>query len=138
MKYVKIPSPVAVEMAQCSGQLKTLEGLVAFDTGDAILTGAKGERWPIRRKTFEANYEPVLPTVMGQNGRYVKRFVVVEAAQVGERCEIELEGGRGVLVANAGDWIVNAPDGARWVVNDELFRLTYRLFSFEENRSDTC
>lgn len=41
--------------------IPTLEGLLAPDDGDWIITGAKGERRLCKPDIFEATYEPVEP-----------------------------------------------------------------------------
>ena len=40
--------------------IKTLEGLMEVSSGDWIVTGVKGERYPVRDDIFELTYELVL------------------------------------------------------------------------------
>lgn len=126
MKYVKKPIPAQVKFARQAGTLETLEGPVAFGEGDALMTGVKGERWPIRRPRFEETYAPVPPTRMGENGRYLKKPKPVTARQTTIDETIDLGGDRGVLQAKPGDWIVTADDGRRWVVANDIFLATYQ------------
>lgn len=126
MRYLKRPIPVDVEFAPHAGTLQTLEGEVAFEAGDALMTGVKGERWPIRRHRFESTYAPVAPTRMGKNGRYLKKPVEVSARQAKAPESIELQAGSGTLQARPGDWVVTAPDGHQWVVANEIFHATYQ------------
>lgn len=45
---------------QCNGGLiQTLEGPHVVSTGDWIITGVKGEKYPCKPDIFEATYEPV-------------------------------------------------------------------------------
>lgn len=40
-------------------QILTLEGQHIVSPGDWIITGIKGEKWPVKPDIFEATYEPV-------------------------------------------------------------------------------
>ena len=68
LRVCKKPIPVQVEFATFEGTCETLEGSVRFRAGDAILTGVKGERWPVGREAFLSSYEAVPPTRTGSNG----------------------------------------------------------------------
>jgi hypothetical protein len=127
IKYTKKAIPVYVEFAESPGVIETLEGPVSYQAGDALMTGVKGERWPIARKRFEETYyasAPGLPP--GRSGHYLKKPVLVDAFQVDEPCEIPLPSGSGILHAKQGDWILHSADGHRWVVADEIFRINYQ------------
>lgn len=127
MKYLKKPIPVMVEFAQQSGELKTLEGSVRYEAGDALMTGAVGEHWPISRSCFEATYDPIPPTRMGEKGNYMKKPTPIHARQAAEEERITLTEGKGILLAKVGDWIVTDPAGHQWVVADEIFSQTYQI-----------
>lgn len=126
MKVIKRKIPVSVEFAHIAGTIETLEGPVSYEPGDALLTGVSGERWPVSRKNFDASYSPVTAINSGENGRYIKRTVTVDAIQVAEPTTITLQAGKGILHAATGDWIVTAPDGSQWVVADSIFQQTYQ------------
>ena len=126
MKYIKRPIPIQVEFAQEAGTIQTLEGPVAFERGDALMMGIKGERWPIRRARFEETYVPIPPTRMGENGKYHKKPMPVSARQTTIDETVDLGGDRGVLLAKLGDWILTADDGRRWVVANDIFLVTYQ------------
>ncbi len=125
MKYIKKPIPVQVEFASAAGTLQTLEGPVQYEAGDALMTGAANEHWPIRHKRFEETYAPLPTTKMGEAGLYLKKHILVDARLVQKAETIPLGGERGVLNAQTGDWILTAPDGQQWVVSGDIFRLTY-------------
>lgn len=125
MKFRKKPVAVDVCFAQSAGTLQTLEGLVKFIQGDALTTGVQNERWPIPRKHFESTYAPVWPTLMGTDGRYIKKPSKVTALQCGSEQHVSIGDGNGVLRAKVGDWIVTDGAGNRWVVADSIFRATY-------------
>lgn len=45
--------------ALTTGLIRTLEGPFSVTPGDWIITGVKGERWPVKPDIFAASYEPV-------------------------------------------------------------------------------
>lgn len=42
------------------GYIDTLEGRMHVTAGDWIVTGIKGEKWPVKPDIFEKTYEPVI------------------------------------------------------------------------------
>jgi hypothetical protein len=68
--------------------VQTREGAVHARTGDAILTGTKGEHWRVPRSQFDEKYHPVAPTEAGQGGRYVALPIRVAAVQMHEPFEV--------------------------------------------------
>lgn len=124
MKATKRPARVEVRFAATNGVVQTLEGPVAYEAGDALLRGARGERWPIRRDVFSRRYLPVEGVSMFEDGEYVKGPLVVEAERMDARFSLRLENGS-VLSGRAGDWLLTGPDGEQWVVSAEIFDATY-------------
>ena len=118
---------VQVEFAGEGGTLSTQEGLVRYAAGDALLTGAEGERWPVARDTFELNYAPVAPTRSGKPGRYRKRPRVVWAKPMTEAFDVTLDRNRGILRGQAGDWLVQYAPSDWSVVSAGVFAQTYEL-----------
>jgi hypothetical protein len=123
-KYYKLPIPVVVKFAEQSGEIRTLEGVVKYKKHDAILTGVHGEQWPIERVTFDKNYLPVLPTKKGENGSYVKSRVEVQAYQLASATSITIKNNN-ILKGNPGDWFITDANGDSWIVDDEIFNITY-------------
>lgn len=124
--YIKKPIPVQVEFATSAGNLPTLEGRVAYESGDALVTGVAGERWPIRRERFERTYRACdAGGAMGRNGRFMRQPALVQARQTENPVRIPLEGNLGILLAKAGDWIVTGPDGETWPVANGIFQESY-------------
>src|SRR5262249_10597889 len=70
LRVCKKPAPVRTEFAGADGVCATLEGPVRYKAGDAIVTGVRGEQWPVERESFPASYEPVPPTRAGNSGNY--------------------------------------------------------------------
>jgi hypothetical protein len=118
---------VAVEFAANSGTLTTLEGPVAYDEGDALLTGDHGERWPVPRARFDATYEAQAPLRPGKPGRYLKRPLLVWARQLREPLDVSLDAQRGTLHGEPGDWLVQYAPGDQGVVAAPIFAESYEL-----------
>jgi hypothetical protein len=119
--------PVRVEFAAENGTLETREGPVACACGDALLTGAEEERWPLPRASFDASYEPVAPTRHGRPGPYRKRPLILWAKPMAEPFAVTLDRDRGTLRGKPGDWLVQYGPGDLSVVSGSLFGDTYEL-----------
>jgi hypothetical protein len=125
MGFLKKSIDVQVSFAHAAGEICTLEGVVRYEAGDAILVGVAGEQWPVERSRFEQTYAPVPPLEMGQCGIYSKKYLPVEAQQLVSDRRIELQGGRGVLAGSAGDWLITDQEGRQWVVQKDIFEHSY-------------
>jgi hypothetical protein len=80
----KRPVQVDVQFATADGRLETREGTVSYRAGDALLTAATGESWPVAHARFLETYDSVAPTQPGQAGRYVKRALPVRALRAAD------------------------------------------------------
>jgi hypothetical protein len=118
--------PLQVAFATHDGEIDTLEGMVRYQTGDAIITGTRGEQWPVRRVEFLARYIPQAPTLPGQNGVYGKHPRQVWALLLDAPIAIELSGARGILRGKQGDLLVEYAPGDQAIVNGAVFSSTYR------------
>lgn len=126
MKWMKRQITVNVKFATQAGVQDTLEGLVPYQKGDALMVGVAGEHWPIPRARFEQSYTPEGDTVMGSNGMYHKKPLVVDARQVTQEEYIDLVDSDAVLHAMPGDWLITDPDGRQWVVAQDIFSASYQ------------
>lgn len=124
-----LPIPLRVEFAPEDGEIVTIEGTVRYRSGDAIVTGVKGERWPVPRVKFLTTYEPIPPTQMEQDGLYSKRPREVLALQLSEPTEITLSSQRGVLNGKVGDVIIEHAPGDHAVVAADIFAMTYQIIN---------
>ncbi len=118
---------VQVEFAATGGTLATREGPVNYSAGDALLTGAEGERWPVPREAFEVNYAPVAPLRLGKPGAYRKRPREVWAKPMGDAFDVTLDRGRGTLSGGPGDWLVQYAPSDLSVVSARVFDQIYEL-----------
>lgn len=123
--FYKSALPMEVAFALVDGQLTTLEGSVPYHAGDAIMTGVAGEHWPISRTNFDASYDALAPTLQGESGFYVKKYIVVMAAQLTATTDITLPSSTAILKGNQGDWLVMTPNGDQWIVAADIFQRTY-------------
>jgi hypothetical protein len=125
LRVCKQPIPVEAEFAAADGVCETMEGPVRFRAGDAILTGPRGEHWPVQRDLFLASYDPIPPTGIGEDGRYRKAPSVACAQRLDRSCEVPVGWQNDPLHARPGDWLLQFADGSHGVVQDETFRETY-------------
>ncbi|HXW24244.1 MAG TPA: PGDYG domain-containing protein [Xanthobacteraceae bacterium] len=125
LRVYKKPIPLQATFALADGVCKTLEGPVRFRAGDAILTGSRGEHWPVGRGLFLSSYEPVPPTRAGENGRYRKAPAVAHAIRLDRPREVPVGWQNDPLHGQPGDWLLRYADGSHGVVQDAIFRETY-------------
>lgn len=119
--------PLLVRFARDDGEIATLEGLVSYQLGDAIVTGVQGEQWPVPRERFLTAYEPIPPTQTGQEGQYSKHRREVWALELKEPIEIELSSHRGLLKGKVGDVLIEYAPGDQAVVASDIFAKTYEM-----------
>lgn len=115
-----------VVFATQAGVCDTLEGRVPYKAGDAIVTGARGEKWPVGRAAFMDFYEPADGLVMGQDGAYFSKPLPAHALRLRNPAQVSAgDGGR--LSGKVGDWLMRYPDGSVGILQDDIFRDTYDL-----------
>ena len=59
MQYRKRPVVIEAEIAESQQEIETLEGVMVANAGDYIVTGVKGERYPVKPDIFALTYERV-------------------------------------------------------------------------------
>lgn len=125
LRVCKKPIPVRAEIAVADGLCETLEGPVHFRSGDAILTGVRGERWPVQRDLFFASYQSVPPTRQGESGNYRKAPSVAHALRLDTPREVPVGWQNDPLHGRQGDWLLQYADGTYSVLGDGVFRESY-------------
>jgi hypothetical protein len=123
--YRKRIQTVDVAFPDKAGVVQTLEGPICHQAGDAVVTGTRGEQWPIAMETFLKKYEPVLANTAGQPGKYLSRPNKVIAVQLTSPYEITLPGNQGVLRGDAGAWLVQYGLADQAIVAPDVFAETY-------------
>ena len=123
--YIK-QETVQVQFAVDSGELTSREGPNRYAAGDAIITGATGDRWSVSRARFEARYQALAPTSMGQNGAYINQPIPVLARQIPAPFRMARSAGGDLLRGNPGDWLLQYAPGDYGVVEQGRFAQVYR------------
>ena len=123
--YRTRPIEVHVEISNRQQTIDTLEGPVACNPGDAIVTGVKGERYPVPANKFQDKYQPVKEQEGHANGRYSKRIKEVDAAQLHQPLNVQLPSGHGVLIGKPGDWCVWYTETDLAIVACDIFPRLY-------------
>ncbi|WP_322007423.1 PGDYG domain-containing protein [Paraburkholderia tropica] len=119
---------VTVEFAAAPGELMSLEGPNRYVQGDAIITGATGERWVVSRDRFDPKYLPADAALAhGAPGAYRNRPSVVLAKRIDEPFTIVRSAGGDRLTGAAGDWVMQYAPGDYGVVKAARFAKVYRL-----------
>ena len=117
---------VAVEFAAAPGELMSLEGPNRYQPGDALITGATGERWVVSRERFDAKYLPQPGVAQGEPGAYRNRPVIVLAKEMPHAFSIARSAAGDVLTGAAGDWVMQYAPGDYGVVKAARFAKVYR------------
>jgi len=125
LRVCKKPLAVRAEFAAADGTCETLEGPVRYRAGDAILSGTRGERWPVDRATFRANYQPVPPTRAGEDGDYRKAPSLTFALRLDRPRDVPVGWQKDPLHGRAGDWLLQYSDGEYGIIREEIFRESY-------------
>jgi len=134
-KARKRPIPVDVVFADDAGTLPTLEGPVEYRSGDALMSGPGGDRWPIARETFERTYAPAGDTVAGEPGRYLKRPQIVQVERIDAPFTVVTRSGA-TLTGSPGDWRVQYDEDDAAIVAAAVFAKTYELLPDDAEPAD--
>ena len=121
----KPPNPVQYEVAQSAGTIETLEGPVRYEEGHRIMTGPKGEKYPIAPDKFEKLYD-VDEQGVARPKRVVKQVRPADHSGV-------LKNSWGELTYNPGDLIVRHGEGDYGVVAPDIFAKTYQRHEEEDS-----
>lgn len=125
--YVK-DETVEVVFAQRAGSIASREGPNRFGAGDALLTGAGGDRWSVARQRFDARYRPLPPLQHGADGAYRNLPLPVLARQIASAFTVRRRVGGDLLHGCAGDWLLQYAPGDWGIVAQARFRQLYRPF----------
>lgn len=99
---------------------------VRFAPGDAIVTGTRGEQWPIQRDRFEATYAPSGEGgAFGTDGPFHKVAGPVPVRPMDEAFSVSASWGE--LSGGPGDYLVQYGRGDFGVVSGESFADTYEM-----------
>jgi len=122
MKVMKKAIEVRFQFASQELNVETLEGVVTARPGDAIITGPKGEQYPIQRHKFEETYN-----FNEALGTCSKKPIVVEAQEMSEPFTVKVGWSDQPLQGKAGDYRLTYGPGDFGVVEREIFAQTYEI-----------
>ncbi|CAJ0816189.1 hypothetical protein LMG18101_02841 [Ralstonia flaminis] len=119
------PVVLTVRFAKSDGVIQTLEGPVHYQAGDALMTGPKGEHWPIARARFDATYIPAAEGhAPGTDGSFAKRVREVLARRHASAFQVSIASGQ-TLSGQPGDWQVQYGPGDQAIVAADVFDTLY-------------
>ena len=118
-RTAKKPIPLEYKIAPSDLTVATKEGPVAARAGDAIMTGTKGENWPIPRDKFRQTYD-----IVG-DGLAAKKNIPVSAQQMDTPFNVKVSWSDDLLRGKPGDFLVQYGPGDYGVVEKEIFKQTY-------------
>ena len=121
VKVQKLPSRVLVRFVEKPESIITREGRVLAHPGDAVLTAATGEQWPVGRAAFDRYYEPTSEASVFNS---ISRESL--ALQINEPFQVILADGISRLFGQPGDWLLDYGDGHLGILGADIFAATYR------------
>jgi hypothetical protein len=122
LKVYKKSVALDFKFAEEDQVVETAEGQVPCKTGDAVLTGTRGERWPISRAKFESTYD-----FDSETGTCWKKMHKTLALRM--ESQFTVKDSRGdPLNGNPGDWLVQYSRGDFGIVKGEIFGETYAAY----------
>ena len=127
IRVEKLPIPIKVQWITEDGICQTLEGEVAYQAGDPVLTGAEGEQWTMPKQQFLANYKSIAPTVAGADGYYYKKPLSVYALKLDQPMDVQVGHQKNLLHGEPGDWLLQYEPGKFGIVAALIFDKTYRI-----------
>ena len=118
----KIPDKIEqYEIAKEPGVVQTLEGPVEHPAGYYIMTGPKGEQYPISPETFRTNKEDL------GNGKCHPKKIIKLAKIADHSGTVDTSWGQKLHYNPEVDIIVRHGAGDYGVVKKEIFQQTYKL-----------
>jgi hypothetical protein len=117
----KKPNPERYEIAQEDGTIQTLEGPVNYKAGYYILTGPKGEKYPMPPEKFSE-----LKDDAGNGVCYPKKIIKV-AKLADHNGSVATSWGEVLNYTADNDYIVRHGPGDYGVVKQDIFAKTYEV-----------
>ncbi len=125
LRVVRKAVAVRVRFARATGVLRTLEGSVPYQPGDALITGLAGEEWPVERAFFFRAYQPGPGLGAGEDGDYLRLAQELWALQMREPFRVRPGKGEALLHGAPGDWLVQYGPKSYGVVRADIFPTLY-------------
>ncbi len=116
----KHPTPISYETATDNGTVDTLEGPVQYTVGHKIITGPKGEKYPVSPIKFEAYYDD-----NGDGTATPKK--IFKVAKLADHDGVVKASWGNLEYTRGNDYIVRHGAGDYGVVKKDIFAKTYHL-----------
>ena len=110
--------PIKHEVAKAAGTVDTLEGKVAHEKGHHIITGPKGEKYPVAPEKFKSLYDD------HGDGTATPKKIVKQAKLADHDGEIKTSWGN-LEYKKGEDYVVRHGEGDYGVVKKDIFHKTY-------------
>lgn len=119
--FKKKPVILKAVQAKVPTTIQTLEGPVQANQNDWIMTGVKGEQWPVRPEVFARSYDPV----PGAADMFQKKQIQIMAVQINQQMQILDAQGAVKYTGSPQDWLVIGLNGDKYFVKPDIFAATY-------------
>lgn len=117
-KTFKKPNPIRYETATDSGTVDTLEGPIRYEAGHKIITGPKGEKYPVSPESFHDKYD-----VDDENTATPKK--IIKYAKLADHDGVLHTSWGNLEYTKGNDYIVRHGDGDYGAVKKDIFHQTY-------------
>jgi len=125
----KNPAKEHYEIATEPGTIQTLEGHVTYNAGFYIMTGPKGEKYPITPEKFKE-----LKDDLG-NGVCTPKKITKLAKLADHNGSVNTSWGEQLQYTDGNDYIVRHGPGDYGVVKKDIFRQTYNTMREPNNEN---
>lgn len=115
----KRANPISYETAEQDGTIQTLEGPVNYRAGYKIITGPKGEKYPIPPEKFAGLYDD------NGNGSATPKKIVKLAKLADHDGAVKTSWGETLNYTAGEDYIVRHGENDYGVVKKDIFAKTY-------------
>lgn len=131
VKCQKKPILLKFEVIDADKVVKTKEGDVNAFKGQALLTGTKGEQWPIPWDKFESTYSIKWNAIDGKiqddSGVCWKKPMLVDAVRLKVAFAVKPSWSEDLLHGKPGDYLVKYGENDFGIVADAIFDETYEI-----------
>jgi hypothetical protein len=117
-KTFKLAKPIRYVTATDSGTVDTLEGPVKYVAGHKIITGPKGEKYPVSPESFEDKYD-----IDDENTATPKK--IIKYAKLADHDGVLHTSWGDLEYTKGNDVIVRHGEGDYGAVKKEIFQQTY-------------
>lgn len=126
-KTYKKPNPIHYKTATDSGTIDTLEGPVRYEKGHKIITGPKGEQYPVSPESFFDKYD-----VDDENTATPKK--IIKYAKLADHDGVLHTSWGNLEYTKGNDYVVRHGEGDYGAVKKDIFHQTYDILEIKEKQ----